>query len=66
LVFCWGALGFLLWLGLCGCFFFLVSLVFFALFVFASFCVLPVSSGALSSFIKFLLLTKKKKKKRLG
>jgi len=41
--------------------FFLVSLVFFVLSVFASFCILPVSSGALLSFIKFLFLVKKRK-----
>jgi hypothetical protein len=40
--------------------FFLVSLVFFALYVFASFCILLVYSRAPTSFIKFLLLIKLK------
>jgi len=58
--FCWGALGFLLWLGICGCFFFHVSLVFFAFSIFASFCILLVCLGVPISFIKFLCLSKKK------
>jgi hypothetical protein len=51
-----------LWVFCCGYvlvgIFFLVSLVFFVLSVFASFCILPAFSGALSSFIKFLTYQK--------
>jgi len=45
-------------------FFLFLFLVFFALSVFASFSILPLSLEAYSSFIKFHLLIKKKEKKK--